>query len=184
MEDADIITYVKQGNAGLYSLLVEKYHRSVLNFVFRILRDPAVVEDIGQEVFLSAFASLRSFDERRGVAFSTWLFTIARNRSLTELRRLKREVQVGLPDLDEFPSQEAPVERIVIDREEAELMAEAIRGLPEPFRTTLAETLQGKPMDEMARKGGISPQTVRSRLSRAREMLREYFRRCFREVDQ
>jgi RNA polymerase sigma-70 factor (ECF subfamily) len=179
MKDAEIIGYVKQGNTRLFSQLVEKYHRSLLGFIFRVVRDPSIVEDIGQDSFFSAFQSLSEFDENRGTPFSSWLFTIARNKSLTEIRTRKRKFQETVPVDDELPDSQLSIEQTVISREEQELVNEAIGQLPEPFKTTLEETLQGKGMNEIAYQQQVSPQTVRSRLSRAREKLRQYFQAIF-----
>lgn len=58
MEDYDFIRQVKEGNAEAFAFLVEKFHRHLLNFVFGLVRDKDIIEDIGQDVFLSVNASL------------------------------------------------------------------------------------------------------------------------------
>ena len=71
-------------------MLVERYHRNLLTFIFRIVRDWHLAEDIGQEVFLDVYKELPSFDPGRGSPFPAWLFIVARNRSISELRRRGR----------------------------------------------------------------------------------------------
>ncbi len=63
MEDFEIIKRVKAGETDAFSLLVEKYHRMLLSFIQGLMADPAIVEDIGQDVFLSAYKSIESFDD-------------------------------------------------------------------------------------------------------------------------
>ena len=63
MEDIEIIKRIKRGDIEAYSVLVEKYHRQLLNFIYRLTGDEKSVEDIGQEVFLSVYQSLQRFDE-------------------------------------------------------------------------------------------------------------------------
>jgi RNA polymerase sigma-70 factor (ECF subfamily) len=87
LEDIEVIRRVKSGDREAFSIFVEKYHRHLLNFIFRLIADEGIVEDIGQEVFLSIYKSLKDFDEDRGTPFSAWLFVIARNRCIAELRR-------------------------------------------------------------------------------------------------
>jgi RNA polymerase sigma-70 factor (ECF subfamily) len=86
VRDIDAISKIRAGDTEAFSALVEKYHRRLLNFIYTLTGDEAAVEDIGQEVFLSVYKSLDRFDEKRGVPFSAWLFIIARNRCISELR--------------------------------------------------------------------------------------------------
>ena len=86
MEDPEIVQAVKDGDIEAFSLLVEKYHRRLLNFIYRLTSDAEIAEDIGQEVFLSVYKSLDGFDVKKGVPFSAWLFIAAKNRCMSELR--------------------------------------------------------------------------------------------------
>ncbi|NLT67024.1 MAG: sigma-70 family RNA polymerase sigma factor [Acidobacteria bacterium] len=87
MDDFDVINRVQAGDVEAFSILVEKYHRHLLNFIFRLTGDEQLVEDIGQDVFLRVYKSIRKFDIERGVPFSAWLFITARNRCISEFRR-------------------------------------------------------------------------------------------------
>lgn len=84
MEDIDVVRRVRDGETEAFSVLIEKYHRRLLNFIYTFIGDEAAVEDVGQEVFLSVYKSLGNFDEKRGVPFSAWLFIIARNRCISD----------------------------------------------------------------------------------------------------
>jgi RNA polymerase sigma-70 factor, ECF subfamily len=87
MDDIEIINNIQEGNSESFSLIVDKYHKQLLNFIYRLMRDEQIVEDIGQEVFLSIYKSIRAFNLQRGVPFSAWLFITARNRCISELRK-------------------------------------------------------------------------------------------------
>ena len=86
--DATLMLRVKQGDAEAFEELVEKYKRPVLNLVYRMIGDPTEAEDLAQNVFVQVFRSADRY--RVSAKFSTWLFTIARNLCLNEIRRRKR----------------------------------------------------------------------------------------------
>ena len=99
MDDLDIIRQIKNGKADAYALLVGKYHRPLLNFIFRIVDDESMVEDIGQEVFFTVYRSLKDFDESKGTPFSAWLFIATRNRCISFLRERRGRKRVGLEEI-------------------------------------------------------------------------------------
>jgi len=79
---------VKRGDRAAFTELVEQYKQPVMNFVFRSLRDEIEAEDLAQNVFLQVYKSRARYE--RTAKFSTWLFTIARNLCLNEIRRRSR----------------------------------------------------------------------------------------------
>ena len=79
---------VKRGDRAAFAELVEKYRQPVMNLVYRTLRDETEAEDLAQNVFLQVYKSRGRY--KRTAKFSTWLFTIARNLCLNELRRRSR----------------------------------------------------------------------------------------------
>ena len=104
MEDIEIINRIKCGDIEAYSVLVEKYHRQLLNFIYRLTGDEKSVEDIGQEVFLSVYLSLQRFDEYRGTPFSAWLFIIARNRCVSQIRERRGRTILPIDDVPDIPA--------------------------------------------------------------------------------
>ena len=88
MEDTQIIKQVLQGNTDYFRLIVERYHIPVIRFVRNMISDNQICEDIAQDVFLTAYKKLSSFDPYYS-KFSTWLFVIARNKSLNILKKKK-----------------------------------------------------------------------------------------------
>src|SRR6266700_253113 len=86
--DAALMLRVKQGDIGAFERLVDKYKQPVLNVVYRMLRDGTEAEDVAQTVFVQVYKSAERYQVSS--KFSTWLFTIARNLCLNEIRRRSR----------------------------------------------------------------------------------------------
>ena len=83
--DAALMLRVKQGDMDAFEELVEKYKQPVMNIVYRTVPDATEAEDIAQHVFVQVYKSAHRYEI--SAKFSTWLFTIARNLSLNEIRR-------------------------------------------------------------------------------------------------
>ncbi len=172
MDDIDIIRQVKSGDAEAFSLLVERYHRPLLNFIYGLVRDEKIVEDIGQDVFVSLYKSIQNYDEQRGTPFSAWLFISARNRCISELRKRRDALSLPVDDMPDLQDPQKSAEETIIAREQEELLRFSVRLLPEPYRGSILLGLQGHSLEEIAAAEGISVGTVKSRLSRAREKIK------------
>ena len=179
MEDSRIIQRVQSGDTEAFALLVSRYHRQLLNFIFRLVGDRAIVEDLGQEVFLNVFRTLPGFDPDRGVPFAALLFTVARNRCVSELRRRGKQNFVDLDLIGELPAPCRSGEDILLVRERREAIEYSLRQLPEPYRTTLLRSLEGQSMEEIATGSSVSVGTVKSRLFRARARLKALVEEIF-----
>ena len=175
-DDNEIIRRIKLGETDDFELLVLKYHRHLLNFIFRILRDEYSVEDIGQEVFISVYRSLPGFDERRGVPFSAWLFIVARNKCISELR--KKKIAKFVPIIEDLPAPDGlSPDEIFIQKEQKVALEQALEKIEEPFKEALLKSLKGSSIDEIARSFNVPVNTVKTRLFRAREKLRTLLKR-------
>jgi RNA polymerase sigma-70 factor (ECF subfamily) len=171
VDDTEIIKSVQAGNSESFSLIVDRYHRHLLNFIYRLLGDEQTVEDIGQEVFLSVYKSIRNFDVNRGIPFSAWLFITARNRCISELRKKKRNT-TSIEFVSGLASREKTPEQSASDEERLLAIHAALEQLPEPYRQTIMQSLRGDSPEEIARSNRISRGTVKSRLSRARQRMK------------
>jgi RNA polymerase sigma-70 factor (ECF subfamily) len=171
VDDIEIVKNVQAGNSESFALLVNKYHRHLLNFIYRLIGNELIVEDIGQDVFLSVYKSIRSFNVNRGVPFSAWLFITARNRCISELRKNDR-LTIPAEGLADLTAHGKTPEQTVINEERLLAIHAALEQLPEPYRQTVLESLRGDSPEEIARNNGISRGTVKSRLSRAREKMK------------
>ena len=166
-----MIEQVLAGDVDSFRELVERHQRRVFLFVRNLVRLAPDAEDIVQEVFVAAFRKLNSFDAGRS-QFSTWLLTIARNRCLNHLKRLSAAT---------IPSTETDVEARTVQPLDAMLSRElharldaALDLLPLEQRTAfvLAE-IQELPYAEIALIEKVELGTVKSRVSRAKQRLRE-----------
>ena len=167
-DDLDAIRRVLAADVESFRHLVERYQRPLLALI-RNLTPPATDhERVAQEVFLAAFRCLASFDPKRS-AFSTWLFTIARNRCRNELARRRPVAGTELPDVIDLRSPERAAS-------EAELLRQldaALNTLPFEQRSAFVlAQLQGLSYEEVGRIESVGVGTVKSRIARAREKLR------------
>ena len=166
-EEQECIGKVLSGDSAAFGMLVDRYQKPLLSFIYNRLRDPGRVEDIGQETFIKAYRALGSHDPARA-SFSTWLYAIARNACIDEMRR-PALVETGLDDLDEslLPTREG-------DREAGFVRLErALAALPEEQQEIFdLVCTQGLALDEAAVIADCPIGTVKSRLNRAREALR------------
>jgi RNA polymerase sigma-70 factor (ECF subfamily) len=166
-EDLEVIRRILAGDTESFRLLVVRYQRPLFAVIRNLVPGPDV-EDIAQDVFLAAFANLAAFDPARA-SFSTWLFTIARNRCLAALKKRRPVLCDRLPEAADCRTPE----REASEEEWFRRLDAALEQLPFGQRTAfvLAE-LQGLAHEEIARIEGVSVGTVKSRLSRARDKLR------------
>jgi RNA polymerase sigma-70 factor, ECF subfamily len=171
VNDVEIIKSVQAGNTEAFSMLVERYHHHLLNFIHRLMGNEQTVEDLGQEVFLSVYKSIRSFNIQRNVPFSAWLFITARNRCISELRK-KRPQTISIDITGFLPAHEKTPEQSTSEAERLAAINAALEQLPEPYRQTLLQSLDGDSPEEIARVRNISRGTVKSRLSRARQKMK------------
>lgn len=172
MDDIDIIKRIKAGDPESFSLLVEKYHRQLLNFIYRLIRDEKIVEDLGQDVFLRVYKSLCTFDEQRGTPFSAWLFMSARNRCISELRKNQKRINLSIEDAGAIAVQGKSAEEAMADEERRQAILMSLEQLSEPYKRVILQSLRGDSLEEIALESGTSIGTVKSRLFRAREKMR------------
>lgn len=172
MDDQTIISCIRNGEIEAFAILVRKYHRQLLAFIFRLVGDAGLAEDIGQEVFLKVYQELPGFEVERGVPFAAWLYIIARNRAISELRRLARNRSLPEDHLQHLPAPGKSPEEAVLHRERLAALAATVAELPEPFRSTILLSLQGASLEEIAERCDVSPATVKTRLFRAREKIK------------
>lgn len=173
MNDNAIIRLIQNGSTEAYARLVQKYHKNLLAFIYRLVREPHITEDIGQEVFLSVYKSLSGFDPEAGTPFSAWLYIIARNRCVSYLRERRCIKNTLIEDRLTVTGAGDTAEEALIRHEGRQALSASLEQLPEPFRTTIIRSLQGASLHEIARECGIPVSTVKSRLFRAKEKIKQ-----------
>jgi RNA polymerase sigma-70 factor, ECF subfamily len=180
--DADLMLRVKRGNRAAFAELVEKYRQPVMNLVYRTLRDETEAEDLAQNVFLQVYKSRSRY--KRTAKFSTWLFTIARNLCLNELRRRSRHPAESLDETrgehEDRPQRQyedkknfMPVETL-LHGELAQKIEEALAELPENQRTAILLCRQEDlSYEEIAKVLDCSLSATKSLIHRGREVLKQ-----------
>jgi RNA polymerase sigma-70 factor (ECF subfamily) len=168
-DDRQIIERVLAGDTGAFRLLVESLQPVVFQFARNMLRNVEDAEDLTQEVFVAAFQKLVTFDASKA-RLSTWLLTIARNRCCNELKRRVSTTPGDIDATDHRPPPDDDVSR----REVWQHLDVALELLPLEQRTAfvLAE-IQELPHADIAEIEGVELGTVKSRVSRAKERLRQ-----------
>jgi len=172
MTDSQLIREIKDGNVELYSELMRRYQRKIMAFIYHMLKSAKLellAEDLCSETFYKAYRSLHSFREL-DASFSTWLYTIARNTVLSELRKQKA-ANVSLEEAGYEPvaSSEAAPEQQVLRNERLALVREAINNLPEKQRSALIlREYDQLDYQEIATILGQTVSSVKSLLFRAR----------------
>lgn len=183
-EDAALMLRVQQGDLAAFEALVERYKQPVFNFVLRILHDPDEAEDIAQQVFVQAWKAAGRY--RVASRFSTWLYTIARNLSLNELRRRGRHRTESLDAPPDGRESETPApedarqvgvaEEVLLGELERKI-EEALAALPEAQRTALL-LFREKDLsyEEIAEVLGCSVAATKSLIHRARTSLKRWLK--------
>jgi RNA polymerase sigma-70 factor (ECF subfamily) len=183
MDDEALITTFQSGDLDVYRYLVERYQERIRNLLFSIFRDRDFIDDLAQEVFIKAYQALPHF--RFEASFYTWLYRIAVNKSRDELRKKKTRRFFSFQTLDEGIEKELNVRLSVQpeNRDTQELVAMGLKTLPEKFRTAVVlKDIEGLSYEEIAEVMQCELGTVKSRISRARAMLRKALKPLMEEV--
>jgi len=181
LDDSTLVRLARQRNAGAYRAIMQRHNRRLYRTARGILRNDSEAEDVVQETYCRAFTRL---DEFRGDAsLATWLTRIAFNEALGRLRRQRPTVELTM--LDEMPTDETRIipfpamhnsdpERGASQREIRLLIERAIDALPEAFRIVFVmRVVEDVSIEETAALLSLKPATVKTRLHRARGLLRE-----------
>jgi len=180
--DEQLVLRVQQGEKQLFACLVQRHERSVYRIVFGILQNHADSEEILQESFLKALQHIGNF---RGEAqFRTWLIQIAINEARMRRRKYRPNQYESLDEEPEDPSQFRPrqladwrpnPEETLAKQEMAQLLERAMRSLPKIYREVFVlRDIEHLSNEEAASALGISVPASKTRLLRARLMMREY----------
>ncbi len=179
--EQEIISSVQAGQSELFYELVRPYERRVYAAAFAILRNEQDAEDAAQEAMLKAFANIRRF--RAEARFSTWLIQITVNEALMRRRRERAVIMEGIDDGRDGESEYAPREFAdwreipseALERKEVrQRLAEALGTLDRKYREVFVlRDMEHLNIQETAEALGISVASVKTRLLRARLMLRD-----------
>lgn len=176
--DAELMLRVKDGDEASFGLLLDKYRASVSHFVYRMVQDQSVSEELAQEVFLRVYKSRETYEAT--AKFTTWLFRIATHLALNWLRNEKKgRAQERLDQATEdAPSLEVPdrapsVEQQMVHAVKVEEVRRAVAALPGKQRAAvLMHKYEEMEYSQIAKVLSCSESAVKSLLFRAYETLR------------
>lgn len=176
--ELDQIARAQQGDGQAFGELVEQHRQGVLNVVYRMCGDPHLAEEAAQEAFLRAWQNLRQYNPR--FAFRSWVYRIALNHAIDVLRRRTETSDIEAePITADIDGPEASLER----KEQVEQVQQAVLGLPAASRAVLIlREYEGMTYQEMAEALDIPIGTVMSRLSYARNQVRQTMHRYLEET--
>lgn len=180
LSDEDLMGRAATDDERAFAELVKRYQGRVTNLISRVLNDRECSDDLAQEVFVRVYVHRRNY--RRGAKFSTWLFTIAANLAKNEIRRRVRRrnwfsldaLQEALGDGTMALADPTEGQDVALQREQLQgVIGKAIATVPEKYRLALVlRDVEGLAYEEIGQVLGIPGGTVRSRINRARGMLK------------
>ncbi len=183
-DEAALVAEAIEGSELAFRTLVERYQRPVFSLVLRMVRDHGIAEDVTQEVFVKAWVALSRYDPRR--RFASWLFKIASNAAIDQLRRKKLPTtpietsdadQSSILDRIEDERSESP-DTLVKRRELSAALEAAVAALRPEYRlVVLLRFREELPYRDIAEATGMPLGTVKTNLRRARREIEERLRK-------
>ena len=194
-EEATIVAELKAGSEAAYAWLIGEFQQPVYGLVYRVVNDPADAADTTQEVFLKVFRGIRQFHGESSL--KTWIYRIAlheaANRRRWWFRHKAKETSIE-PENECNGTAETTIQMALMDHADSpfdnvahhevqQRVEQELRKVPEPYRTTLIlRDLEEMSYEEIAEVLEVSLGTVKSRLTRGREALRQRLVPYVREV--
>jgi RNA polymerase sigma-70 factor (ECF subfamily) len=170
--EADLLRKAQGGNLFAFEEIVKRYQRRVYGVAYRIVRRHDVADDVAQEAFIRAHRALPSFDAGR--PFGPWICRIAANLAVNHVRSPEAREDALPEGHGERPASSGDPLLGVLEGEAARVMNAALGGLPAEQRAVFVlRVVEEMSYKEIAEALGLNVGTVMSRLSRAREKLRE-----------
>ena len=191
LSDQELVIRAKNGDLSAFETLVSRYEQRVFNLAMRMLHNVHDAEDVTQQTFLNALEHLEEF--RGDASFATWLYRIATNAALKNLRKKRGLPTVSLEESTELQEERDTIphpeyladwrqspQELIQNNEVRALIQQALDELDEKHRLVfLLRDVEGLSVKETAQALGISEANVKVRLLRARLQLREKLTRTF-----
>ncbi len=188
LSDHQLIEATKKGDEDAFAEIMTRYRSQITNYLYRFLNDYEEAVDLAQETFVRVYFAIERY--HTDYAFSTYVYRIATNLAISEIRKRKRRKLVSLTGLFQFGDEEAqdfnpPDEKALpdedlIENEQSATIARAIAALPEKYRAPIIlRDIEEKTYEEVANILKLGLGTTKSRISRARKLLREKLQNYF-----
>jgi RNA polymerase sigma-70 factor (ECF subfamily) len=180
--DHQLIEATKAGDEAAFGEIMNRYRSPITNYLYRFLNDYEEAVDLAQETFVRVYFAIDRY--HTGFAFSTYIYRIATNLAISEIRRRKRRRLLSLTGLfqteddqqTEFqPPDEKPLaDAQLLDDEQSKMIGKAIAALPEKYRApVILRDIDGRTYEEIAEIMQLGLGTTKSRISRGRGLLKE-----------
>jgi RNA polymerase sigma-70 factor, ECF subfamily len=181
LPDAEIVRRVKAGETSLFEILMRRHNQRIYRAARAVLRDESDVEDVMQQAYINAFTHLHQFEAR--AQFSTWLTRIALHEAFGRRRKLRSHDPMAArswaPVEDEgdvmatLTAPQPDPERQAYARELSRVLEGAVDALPDAYRTVfMLRDIEGLSTSETGEGLGLGDEAVKTRLHRARAMVR------------
>lgn len=188
LSDHELIEATKNGDEAAFAVIVSRYRNPITNYLYRFLNDYEEAVDLAQETFVRVYFAIERY--HTDYAFSTYIYRIATNLAISELRKKKRRTVLSLTglfqsdaeDTTEYqPADEKPLpDKELIDDEKGRVIAKAIAALPVKYRAPIVlRDIEGRTYEEIASILDLGLGTTKSRISRGRALLKEKLRGYF-----
>ncbi|CEH31493.1 RNA polymerase [Aneurinibacillus migulanus] len=173
--DQELVELVLQGNKQAYNQIVDRYKGKIYSFLYGMIGRPQDAQDLAQEVFIKAYFHIQSY--KPDYSFSSWLYRIATNHCLDELRKQKRVPYIsqenGSHEENSFVHHRTP-ESIYLEKERNAVLHKYIMELDENYRTVLVlRHIEHLSYKEISHILGVPVTTVQMRLYRVHKKLRK-----------
>ena len=180
LTDAEIVARVRAGDRALFEILMRRHNQRIYRIARAVVKDEVEVEDVMQQAYVNAYTHLHQFEDRS--QFATWLTRITLNEAFGRRRKLQSESMARMPSnigedpgafMDTITSPQPDPERQAYAQELHRVLEEAVDALPETYRTVfMLRDIEGLSTGETGAGLGLGEEAVKTRLHRARAMIR------------
>ncbi len=173
----EVIARLKRGDPDALTAILSRYQQRLYRFLLRLVQDPALADDLFQQTWLRVMEKIGSYDPR--ARFDAWLFSVGHNLAVDHLRRkhgrsLDEPDDSGVVPADRLPSGGADPLEALLESERAAILAAALQELPAIHREVLSLRFEeGMKLEQIAEVAAVPLSTVKSRLHRALQGLRD-----------
>jgi RNA polymerase sigma-70 factor, ECF subfamily len=181
LSDAEIVLRVRAGDGALFEILMRRHNQRIYRVARAVVKDETEVEDVMQQAYFNAYTHLDQFEDR--AQFSTWLTRIALNEAFSRRRKMRQNESVRMTSADAdidsgelmetVTSSQPDPERQAYAGELHRVLEEAVDALPDTYRTVfMLRDVEGLSTSETGEGLGLGDEAVKTRLHRARAMIR------------
>lgn len=172
-KDLALVREVILGNVESFEEIVNKYEIIILRFVYSIIRDKQLAEDITQDVFISVYNKLHTFDSK--YKFSNWILRIAKNRCIDYVRKYKKMNEASIDEVINITSREVSPEETVMFRETKHAVEKYVSGLNElDKQIILLRYSQKATFNDISKILEISESSVKRRYYKVKDQFKKY----------